>query len=65
MKKPKIIAYNKVLYKEVILKVTPELIQDAHHGITITENEFIQHLEQLYQKEIQQIRNNKLIQIGI
>ena len=62
---PKIIDWNKIQYKGVELKVSPELIQDAYHGITITRTEFIQHIEEIYQKEISSIRESKLNQISI
>jgi len=60
-----VVAYNKVLFKDQILKVTPEVIQDAHHGISITEEQFIQYITDIYNKQIHIIRNNKLKQLGI
>ena len=62
---PKIIDWNKIQYKGVELKVSPELIQDSYHGIIITRTEFIQHIEEIYQKEISSIRESKSNQIGI
>ena len=61
----KIIDYNKVIFKGQILKVTPEIIQDANHGIIITERQFSQYITDLYNKEISIVRNNKLKQLGI
>ena len=61
----KIIDYNKVLFKGQILKVSPEIIQDAHHGIIITEEQFSQYITDTYNKEISIVRNNKLKQLGI
>ena len=62
---PKIIDWNKVQYKGITLKVSPELIQDAYHGITITRTEFIQHIEEIYSKKISQMRIEKLTKLGI
>ena len=62
---PKIIDWNKIQYKGVELKVSPELIQDAYHGITITRTEFIQHIEEIYSKKISQMRIEKLTKLGI
>ena len=60
-----IIAYNKVLFKGQVLKVEPEVLQDAHHGIIITEEQFSQYITDTYNKEISIVRNNKLKQLGI
>ncbi len=60
-----VVAYNKVLFKGQILKVSPEIIQDAHHGIIITEEQFSQYITDVYNKEISIVRNNKLKQLGI
>ena len=60
-----VVDYNKVLFKGQILKVSPEIIQDAHHGIIITEEQFSQYITDTYNKEISIVRNNKLKQLGI
>ena len=62
---PKIIDWNNIQYKGVELKVSPELIQDAYHGITITRTEFIQHIEEIYSKKISQMKIEKLTKLGI
>ena len=60
----KIIAYNEVLYRGVKIKVIPELIQEMY-AVVITEGEALNYFEKIYRRELQQIRIEKLNQIGI
>lgn len=63
--KVEVISYNKIKYKGVILNISAELLQEAHHGISITEEQFIQYIQRIYNKQIHIIRNDKLEQLGI
>ena len=60
----KIIAYNEVLYRGVEIKVIPELIQEMYASV-ITEGEALNYFEKIYRRELQQMRIEKLNQIGI
>ena len=58
----KIWSRNKIMYKGIILDVTPEFIQDAIAG-SVTIDEVTDHLESLYNKHKSVIRGYKLNQI--
>ena len=60
----KIIAYNEVLYRGVKIKVIPELILEMNSS-AITEEEALNYFEKIYGRELQQMRIEKLNQIGI
>lgn len=59
-----VVSYNKIKYNGVILKISPELIQDALH-MSIPKELIYQHIIDVYNKEISIVRNNKLKQLGI
>jgi hypothetical protein len=58
----KIIAYNKILYKEVIIKTHPEFIQNIYAN-TLLESEIEEFIIQEHKKVIQTLRDKKLNQI--
>lgn len=55
----KVISYNKILYKGICIKVSPEAIQDAHAG-TIDINLLESYIKRMYRKSIQEIREEKI-----
>lgn len=59
-----VISYNKIKYRGVILNISPELLQDAHHN-NISIEQLHQHIIDIYNKQINIIRNDKLEQLGI
>jgi hypothetical protein len=59
-----VVSYNKIKYKGIILNISPELLQDAHH-MNISKEIIYQHIIDTYNKEISVVRNNKLKQLGI
>jgi hypothetical protein len=59
-----VVSYNKIKYKGIILNISPELIQDAHH-MSIPKELIYQQIIDTYNKEISVVRNNKLKQLGI
>jgi hypothetical protein len=59
-----VVSYNKIKYKGIILNISPELIQDAHH-MSIPKELIYQQIIDTYNKQIHIIRNNKLKQLGI
>jgi hypothetical protein len=58
----KIIAYNQILYKEVIIKTHPEFIQNIYAN-TLLESEIEEFIIQEHKKVIQTLRDKKLNQI--
>lgn len=60
-----IVDYNKVKFRNQILEVSPEVIQDAYHGIVMTGEEFTKYITVIYNKQLNQIRIKKLKDLGI
>lgn len=56
------IEHNKILFKGVILKVTPEFLQDANAG-SIDWYEIVDNIITLYNKHISVVREYKINQI--
>lgn len=58
----KYIEHNKILFKGVILKVSPEFILDANAG-SIDWDEIVSHILSLYHKHPAVLRERKINQI--
>ena len=58
----KIIEYNQILYKEVIIKTNPEFIQNIYAN-TLLESEIEEFIIEEHKKVIQTLRDKKLNQI--